>query len=52
LQESLELLERSILERAKGKYRSTREIAERLKVNQSTIVRKLQKYKLTSAQSD
>jgi TyrR family helix-turn-helix protein len=45
LQESLELLEKSILERAKNKYRSTREIAEKLKINQSTVVRKLQKYK-------
>jgi TyrR family helix-turn-helix protein len=47
LQESLEHLEKSILERAKNKYRSTREIAEKLQINQSTVVRKLQKYKLT-----
>jgi TyrR family helix-turn-helix protein len=52
LQESVELLERSILERAKNKYSSTRSIAERLKVNQSTVVRKLQKYKLANIQSD
>ncbi|MDR2132798.1 MAG: sigma 54-interacting transcriptional regulator [Clostridiales Family XIII bacterium] len=44
LQESVELLEKSILERAKNECRSTREIAEKLRVNQSTIVRKLHKY--------
>ncbi len=46
LQESLEALEKIIIERARDKFKTTREIAEYLQVNQSTIVRKLQKYNL------
>ncbi|MBR0597835.1 sigma 54-interacting transcriptional regulator [Sinanaerobacter chloroacetimidivorans] len=46
LQESLDALEKLILERAKSRFRTTREIADYLQVNQSTIVRKLQKYNL------
>ncbi|MDR2088638.1 MAG: sigma 54-interacting transcriptional regulator [Clostridiales Family XIII bacterium] len=52
LQEALESLEKSILERTANTYRSTREIAEKLRVNQSTIVRKLHKYKLARNQTD
>lgn len=46
LQESLDMLEKIILERAKNKYKTTREIANYLQINQSTVVRKLQKYNL------
>jgi len=46
LQESLDALEKIIIERARDKFKTTREIAEYLQVNQSTIVRKLQKYNL------
>lgn len=46
LQGALDALEKIILEKAKYKYGSTREIADHLKVNQSTIVRKLSKYGL------
>lgn len=46
LQEALDVLERLILERARNKFKTTREIADALQVNQSTIVRKLQKYNL------
>lgn len=46
LQESLDALEKMILERAKGMFQTTREIADHLQVNQSTIVRKLQKHGL------
>lgn len=46
LNEAVEELERQILERARKSYGTTRKIAEKLKVNQSTIVRKMQKYNL------
>jgi transcriptional regulator with PAS, ATPase and Fis domain len=46
LQESLDLLEKIILERARNNYKTTREIADHLQINQSTVVRKLQKYGL------
>jgi len=46
LHEMLDGYEKSILERLKAKGLSSREIAQELKVDQSTIVRKLQKYQL------
>lgn len=46
LNEAVEALERQILTKAREKYETTRKIAEKLKVNQSTIVRKLKKYNL------
>jgi len=47
LQELLDSYERSILERMKVKQMRTREIARILKIDQSTVVRKLQKYGLS-----
>ena len=44
LNEAIEELERQVLEKAKLTCGTTRKIAEKLKVNQSTIVRKMQKY--------
>lgn len=46
LNEAIDALERQILTQAKESYGTTRKIAEKLKVNQSTIVRKMQKYGL------
>lgn len=46
LQESLDQLEKKILINAKKNYGSSRKIAEVLKVDQSTIIRKLKKYDL------
>jgi PAS domain S-box-containing protein len=46
LAEATEILERSMLEKAKLKYKKTREMGEKLGVDQSTIVRKLKKYGL------
>ena len=46
LTEATEALERLIFQNAKDTCRTTREIAEKLKVNQSTVVRKLRKYGL------
>jgi len=46
LQESMDQLEFQILSNAKQKYGSSRKIAEALKVDQSTIVRKLKKFQL------
>lgn len=46
LNEAVEELERQILAKAKESCGTTRKIAEKLKVNQSTVVRKLQKYNL------
>jgi len=46
LAEATELLERMMLEKAKIKYKTTRLIADKLQVDQSTIVRKLNKYNL------
>ncbi|WDV45891.1 sigma 54-interacting transcriptional regulator [Clostridiaceae bacterium M8S5] len=44
LKEAIELLEKQLIENAYKKYRTTYEIAQVLKVNQSTVVRKIQKY--------
>ncbi len=46
LMEATELLEKTMLEKAKIRYKTTRAIAESLGVDQSTIVRKLKKYNL------
>lgn len=46
LQEALDNLEFQILKNAKSKYGSSRKMAEALKVDQSTIIRKLKKYQL------
>ena len=40
-------MERQILERALKKYGSTRKTAKALKINQSTVVRKIRKYGLS-----
>ncbi|WP_066506739.1 sigma 54-interacting transcriptional regulator [Abyssisolibacter fermentans] len=44
LKEATEQVEKMLIEKAYKKYRTTYEIAQALKVNQSTIVRKIQKY--------
>ncbi|HPD90365.1 MAG TPA: hypothetical protein PKW40_03215, partial [Bacillota bacterium] len=44
LQEAMDDYERELLLKLKETCSTTREMAERLKVNQSTVVRKLQKY--------
>ena len=49
-QKAVEEAERQLLEQALRKYGSTRKIASALKVNQSTIVRKIKKYKITLSQ--
>lgn len=46
LNEAVEELERRILLKAKEECVTTRKIADKLKVNQSTVVRKMQKYNL------
>jgi PAS domain S-box len=46
LQEALDNLEQQILINARTKYGSSRKMAEMLKVDQSTIIRKLKKYQL------
>ncbi len=46
LQELLEDYERAVLKKTKDQYGSSRKMAEALKVDQSTIVRKLKKYNL------
>lgn len=48
LKEMVERTERNVLERAIRECNSTYELAARLKTSQPTIVRKLQKYQLTS----
>src|SRR5665648_450645 len=44
LNEALDELEKSILKQAKEKYKNTRTMAEHLKLDQSTIVRKMNKH--------
>ena len=44
LQEAMDDYERELLLKLKETCSTTREMAERLKVNQSTVVRKLQKH--------
>lgn len=48
LKEAVELAEKTILERALRECTTTYEMAERLQTSQPTIVRKLQKYQITS----
>lgn len=47
LQQALETVERTLLSRARDRYRSQAEIAGALGVNQSTVARKLKRYNLT-----
>jgi PAS domain S-box-containing protein len=47
LKEIVELAERTALQRAMLKYRTTYEIASHLKTSQASVVRKLQKYNLS-----
>ena len=49
---ALEELERSLLLKALSDCGSTRKVAERLQVNQSTIVRKMQQYNITKGARD
>lgn len=44
IKEAVEMVERKLIESAYTKYNTTYEIAEALKINQSTVVRKIQKY--------
>ena len=46
LKQSIESTERQLFERALTKYKSTREIAKALNIDQSTVVRKMKKHKL------
>lgn len=48
LKDAVEQTERQLLEQALRKHRSTRSVARALAVNQSTVVRKIQKYGLSS----
>lgn len=48
LRRAVEHAERQVIEQALRKYRSTRNVAKALAVNQSTVVRKIQKYGLSS----
>ncbi len=48
LKEALEALEKDLLSKALQRYRTTYEIAKALQVDQSTIVRKLHKHKLSA----
>ncbi|SHK11490.1 PAS domain S-box-containing protein [Paramaledivibacter caminithermalis DSM 15212] len=49
LKEATEILERKLIKRAYKKYGTTYEMAEALGVNQSTVVRKIQKYLKSNA---
>ena len=51
-QKAIEQAERQLLEQALKKYGSTRKIASALKVNQSTVVRKMKKYKIIATSQD
>ncbi len=46
LKRSIESTEKQLFERALTKYNSTREMAKALNIDQSTVVRKMKKYKL------
>ncbi|MFZ2445747.1 MAG: sigma 54-interacting transcriptional regulator [Syntrophobacteraceae bacterium] len=48
LRRALERMERQLIEQTLQKYGTTRKAAQALKVNQSTIVRKIRKYKLSA----
>lgn len=49
LKETLEMVEATLIKRAMKKYKSTTKAAEVLGINQSTVVRKLQKYRNSNA---
>ena len=46
LREAVESVEKQLLEKAYAKYRTTRQMAQELKVDASTVVRKAAKYKI------
>lgn len=52
LKTALERTERQLLEQMLKQYGTTRKVAQALKVNQSTVVRKIKKYKLSSLSRD
>jgi len=52
LNEAIEDVEKQILSEAMKKYKSTRKIADVLKIDQSTVVRKIEKYGLKSQESN
>lgn len=47
LREAVESVEKQLLEKAYAKYRTTRQMAQELKVDASTVVRKAAKYKIS-----
>lgn len=47
LRKAIEMVECQIISNAKNKYGSTRQVAKVLGVDQSTVVRKMQKYRIT-----
>jgi PAS domain S-box-containing protein/TyrR family helix-turn-helix protein len=49
LKEAIESVEKQLLERAFAQYRTTRQIAKKLEVNASTVVRKAAKYGISSS---
>lgn len=49
LKEAVESVEKQLLERAFAQYRTTRQIAKKLEVNASTVVRKAAKYGISSS---
>lgn len=48
MEKAIEQTERRLLEKAKEKYKSTRKIANVLEIDQSTVVRKMKKYGLST----
>lgn len=52
LNKAVEMTEKQILIRAKKEYKTTREIAEAVGINQSTVVRKLRKYGISTNKDD
>jgi TyrR family helix-turn-helix protein len=52
LKKAMERMERQVIELALKKHGSTRKVARALKVNQSTIVRKIKKYQLSALCDD
>jgi PAS domain S-box-containing protein/TyrR family helix-turn-helix protein len=49
LKEAIEMVEKQLLERVYAKYRTTRQMADALKVDASTIVRKAAKYRISKS---
>lgn len=48
LQQAVDIVEKYMIQNLYQRYKSTNKVAEVLKINQSTVVRKLKKYKLSS----